>query len=252
MAEFSIASSANPLFKAVKRAIQRGQPTPGGLVVAESPHLLREARKSGAEIETVLLSEDAPTDLKRKAGRAGRTLSVELFKELSSTETSQGVISLVRLPEWSQDQVFQANGLVVILDGLQDPGNVGTIVRTAEAFGAAGVVFSSGSARPYHPKTLRASAGSLFRLPFISLSPGQAIEASKRSGRKLVAASARSGRAISEFNWNKTSVVIGSEAHGVREEYRSAGESVNIPIAGAESLNAAVAAAVILYAACRA
>ncbi len=216
-------------------------------MVAESPHLLREARKSGVEIETVLLSEDAPTDLKRKAGRAGRLLPAELFKELSSTETSQGVITLVRLPEWSQEQVFEADGPVVVLDGLQDPGNVGTIVRTAEAFGAAGVVFSSGSSRPYHPKTLRASAGSLFRLPFVSLSPAQAIEASNRVGRRLVAASSRSGVAVAGFEWDQTSVVIGSEAHGVREEYRSAAEAVHMQIAGAESLNAAVAAAVVLY-----
>jgi len=216
-------------------------------VVAESPHLLREARKSRVEIETVLLSEDAPTALKRKAGRAGRVLPADLFQELSSTENSQGVITLVRLPEWSREDVFEADGLVVVLDGLQDPGNVGTIVRTAEAFGAGGIVFSSGSSRPYHPKTLRASAGSLFRLPFVSLTPGQTVDASNRAERRLVAATSGPGAEVSGFSWPKTSVVIGSEAHGVREEYRSAAEAIHIPIAGAESLNAAVAAAVILY-----
>ncbi|MCC7347680.1 MAG: hypothetical protein IT538_09820 [Variibacter sp.] len=90
-----------------------------------------------------------------------------LFQGLSGTESSQGVMALVRPPEWKLEQLFRGRPLVVALDGVQDPGNAGTIARTAEAFGATGLMFLKGTASPFNPKTLRASAGSLFRIPFL-------------------------------------------------------------------------------------
>src|SRR5205085_10907606 len=90
-----------------------------------------------------------------------------VFTRLASTESSQGVIALVRPPAWTLERLFAGCPLVVVLDGLQDPGNAGSIVRAAEAFGATGVLFVKGSVSPFNPKTLRASAGSLFRVPFV-------------------------------------------------------------------------------------
>ncbi len=91
-----------------------------------------------------------------------------LLQSISGTETSQGVMALVKPPEWKLEQLFRGRPLVVVLDGLQDPGNAGAIVRAAEAFGATGALFLKGAASPYNPKTLRASAGSLFRVPFLA------------------------------------------------------------------------------------
>src|SRR6202035_4126314 len=89
------------------------------------------------------------------------------FRDLSSTETPQGVIALVRPPAWTLDQILSGCALVVVLDGVQDPGNAGAILRAAEAFGATGAVFLKGTVNPYNPKCLRGSAGSVFRLPLV-------------------------------------------------------------------------------------
>ena len=96
------------------------------------------------------------------------SVSEAMFAKLASTETPQGVIALVRPPHWTLDQLVRGKPLVVVLDGVQDPGNAGAIVRAAEAFGATGVAFLKGTVNPYNPKCLRASAGSMFRLPVVA------------------------------------------------------------------------------------
>ncbi len=109
-----------------------------------------------------------------------------LFQTISGTETAQGVMSLVEPPVWSLEQLFDgARGpaLVLILDGLQDPGNAGAILRAAEAFGATGAIFLKGTVSPYNPKTLRASAGSLFRVPFLHGVDAELARAALRQNR---------------------------------------------------------------------
>jgi TrmH family RNA methyltransferase len=140
-----------------------------------------------------------------------------------------------------------------VLDGLQDPGNAGTIVRAAEAFGATGILFLKGTASPHNPKTLRASAGSLFRLPFLyGVAPATAIGTLRQNGVKLVAAmpsvstTPADSLAATDLT-GRCALIIGSEAHGVSEVWRSAAAPVSIPTVGVESLNAAVAAGVLLY-----
>lgn len=167
-----------------------------------------------------------------------------LFQTLSSMVTSQGVIALVRMPTWQIDDVFRGRSLVVVLDGLQDPGNVGAIARAAEAFGATGLMFLKGTASPFHPKTLRASAGSLFRVPFVSAESlaGPAVKvyaAMPFTGSERMAADA-------DFRV-PCAIVIGSEGRGVSPELMARAEPVAIPTVGVESLNAAVAAAILLY-----
>ena len=106
-------------------------------------------------------------DVRRLAGIKVVVLPDALFQSISGTETSQGVMALVKPPVWKLEQLFRGCPLVVVLDGLQDPGNAGAIVRAAEAFGATGVLFLKGTVSPYNSKTLRASAGSLFRTPYL-------------------------------------------------------------------------------------
>jgi RNA methyltransferase, TrmH family len=142
---------------------------------------------------------------------------------------------------------------VVVLDGLQDPGNAGTIVRAAEAFGATGIVFLKGTASPHNPKTLRAAAGSLFRVPFLhGVAPATAIATLRQNGVKLVAAmppvASMPADTLSTTDLTgRCALIIGSEAHGVSEVWRSAAAPVSIPTVGVESLNAAVAAGILLY-----
>lgn len=228
--------------------MRRGSRTREGLAAAESLHLFHEAQRREGFIERVLLAESAAAELLpeiERAGIAANVVAEELFVEIATTENSQGVIALVRLDE---TPIASMQGRLVVLDGVQDPGNAGTIVRAAEAFGAAGIVFAKGSASPYNPKTLRAAAGSLFRLPFADRVEGKrAIEQIQDSGRKLWAASSQDGTPLAEARIGDDAIVVGSEAHGPSQAVLAAAESLHIPTTGVESLNAAMAATVILY-----
>jgi RNA methyltransferase, TrmH family len=166
----TITSAANPLLKDVRRAIARGTLTEQGWCVAESFHLLEEALRSDCAVRMVLAAESvrsaAEAHVRGLAGVKIAVLPDGLMQTMAGTETSQGVMALVQPPEWKLEQLFRGSPLVVVLDGLQDPGNAGAIVRAAEAFGATGVLFLKGTVSPFNSKTLRASAGSLFRVPF--------------------------------------------------------------------------------------
>jgi TrmH family RNA methyltransferase len=255
----TITSPANPLLRDVRRAISRGERTAGGLAVAEGFHLLEEALRSGCDVPVVLASEACRETVERQARALSpariAVLPAPLFQSIASTETPQGVMALVRMPEWSADQVFQGASLVVVLDGLQDPGNAGTIVRAAEAFGATGLLFLKGSASPYHPKTLRASAGSLFRLPFVAGLNASVAKATLRQHRVGVYAAmpyapGRRQAPAADFV-RHCAIIVGSEGRGIGKELYGLGEEVAIPTAGVESLNAAVATSVLLYEASR-
>src|SRR5580693_5771889 len=168
----TLTSARNPMLKEVRKAILRGALTADGFAVAESFHLLEEALRSDCEIGAVFAAESVKSAVERHVAGLKKirvvVLADELFRSISATEASQGVIALVRPPAWTLDQLFRGQSLGVILDGIQDPGNAGTIVRAAEAFGATGVVFLKGTVSPYNPKCMRASAGSIFRVPLVA------------------------------------------------------------------------------------
>jgi TrmH family RNA methyltransferase len=253
-----ISSAANPLLKEVRRAVRQGGLTGDGCLVAESFHLLEEALRSGRECAAVLVSERARDRAMEMVASAGRDISVRvvddsLFEKIAATETSQGVIALVRPPAWIPDDLFPARPLVVVLDGLQDPGNAGAIARAAEAFAATGMIFVRETVSPFHPKTLRASAGSLFRLPYLwNVGRDAARQEFRKREIQVVAASSDHGDSPDRVDWRlPTALVIGSEAHGVSEALRRDAKAVRIATRGVESLNASIAAAVLLYEASR-
>lgn len=173
----------------------------------------------------------------------------QLFATISSTEASQGLIALVEPPVWRIEQLFERPGVLVVLDGIQDPGNAGTIMRTAEAFAASGVVFLKGSVSPFNGKTLRASAGSLFRVPFVcAVEPAIARAGILQNRLRLYSAMPHEAGMPSRPVLRKPcALVIGNEGRGVSEEFRDGAESVAIPTSGVESLNASIAAAILLY-----
>ncbi|HEV3198970.1 MAG TPA: RNA methyltransferase [Bryobacteraceae bacterium] len=253
----TITSAANPLLKEVRRAIVRGGLTEQGWWVAETFHLLEEALRSDCQVVTVLAAESvrsaAVAHVRRLAGVKVVVLPDLLFERLSGTESSQGVMALVKPPVWSLDQLFRGRPLVVVLDGLQDPGNAGTIVRAAEAFGATGALFLKGTVSPFNPKTLRASAGSLFRIPFLlGVDPALASAALQQRRVELYAGvparADRPVRSLTDVDFTGgCGLVIGNEAHGVGGALRSAALDISIPTVGVESLNAAVAAGILLY-----
>jgi TrmH family RNA methyltransferase len=237
----TLISDKNPLLKEVRRLAAGGASGDDRLVLAEGPRLLDEAVRSGIEIHAVILAESAPEIA--VGGHMGTTRVVRvldgLFNKLASTESPQGVLALVRLPEWSAEDLLQGTPLVVVLDGIQDPGNAGAILRTAEAFGATGAVFLKGTVSPSNPKCLRASAGSAFRLPVVTEIP---------TGLELYAADPRAALAVPEANLAvPCAIVIGGEGSGVRPELAARATGVKIPTVAVESLNAAVAAGILLY-----
>jgi TrmH family RNA methyltransferase len=176
-----------------------------------------------------------------------------LFASVSGTEAAQGVMALVKPPEWKLPQLFRGSPLVVVLDGLQDPGNAGAILRAAEAFGATGAIFIKGTVSPFNPKTVRASAGSLFRVPFLHGMDAALARAALEQNRvkSFAGVPARPGaaaRSLAEVNLTgPVGLIIGNEARGVGAELRSAASDVTIPTVAVESLNAAVAAGILLY-----
>jgi TrmH family RNA methyltransferase len=252
----TITSAANPLLKEVRRAISRGGLTAQGWCVAETFHLLEEALRSRCQVHTVLAAEGARPAVDACVGeRPVKIVTVPdaLLAGIAGTETSQGVIALLEPAHWKEEQLFGPATLVVILDGLQDPGNAGTIVRAAEAFGATGIFFVKGSVSPFNSKTLRASAGSLFRVPFLHGVEVAAACAALRVREVAVFAGVPAGstntvRDLATVNLKRASaLVIGNEAHGVSAALRAAAQDVTIPTVGVESLNAAIAAGVMLY-----
>lgn len=252
-----ITSMRNPLLKEIRKAASRSTLTPDGHCVAETFHLLEEALRSGCEIPQVIVADHVRSVVEKRIGRlAGVRLHAmpsALFDEVASTESSQGVMALVRPPAWTMDHLFRGRSLVVVLDGVQDPGNAGTIVRSAEAFGATGVLFLKGSVSPFNTKTLRASAGSLFRLPFLyGVDADVAMAAIEQRQVDVYATTPHGGRFINDADLTRRcAIVIGSEGRGVGDIWQAKAMGLKIPTGGVESLNASVAASVTLYEASR-
>jgi TrmH family RNA methyltransferase len=253
----TITSAANPLLKDVRRAVARGTLTADGLCVAETFHLLEEALRSDCEVKIVLAADSvrsaAEAHVRRLPGVKILVLPDALLETLSGTENSQGVMALVKPPQWKLEQLFRGRCLVVVLDGLQDPGNAGAILRAAEAFGATGALFLKGTVSPYNSKALRSSAGSLFRVPFLhGVDAALARAALQQNKIELFAGvparCSAPARALAEVDLTvKCALVIGNEARGVSQQLRSAATDISIPTVGVESLNAAVAAGILLY-----
>jgi len=249
----TLLSEKNPLLKQVRRAVVRGSLTEDGFAIAESFHLLEEALASECEIGVVIAAESVKSAVAAHVRGLKRTrvlaVSDAIFDQLASTEHTQGVIALVRPPSWSLDQLLRGKSLIVVLDGVQDPGNAGAIVRACEAFGGTGAAFLKGSVSPYNPKTLRASAGSLFRLPIVPAADEDLLLAALDHKRvSIYAAAPRATKSIADAKFSeRCAIVIGSEGRGVSPRLAERATPVRIPTSGVESLNAAVAAGILLY-----
>jgi len=194
-------------------------------------------------------------------GVAVHGVSGEVMAELAQTVTPQGLLAVCRFVDVPLDQLTAATPrLVVVLANVRDPGNAGTVLRTADAAGADGVVFSDASVDPYNSKCVRASAGSLFHLPIVVGAPLRPAAAALRGGGlQVLAADGSAGRALDELEADgrlarPTAWLFGNEAWGLPADLRAlADDAVAVPIYGrAESLNLAAAAAVCLYASARA
>jgi RNA methyltransferase, TrmH family len=249
-----ITSAKNPFLQSIRKAVATGRSTEDGLIIAEGPHLVDEALRGNWSIEKIFATEAARhrySDMFHRAGCEVVQVSVRAFASIAATETTQEVLAVLRPRDWAWHDLISKSPFIVALDGIQDPGNAGAIVRSAEAFGATGVAFLKGCTRVANSKLLRATAGSIFRIPFVEgMTPAELI-ASARSGRlNLYGLSSSASRNLPEIDFREPCVlVVGSEAAGVSAEISSAAESIRIPTAKVESLNAAIACSIALFAA---
>lgn len=247
-----LTSTRNPLLQKIRRATAAGRATEDGLIVAEGPHLLEEANRGEWTVEQILVSFAARERYAKLLERTDAKIIEVSERALASavaTDTPQNVVTLLRPRVWSSNDLALPSALVVVLDRMQDPGNVGTIVRSAEAFGATGIVLLKGCARVANGKLLRASAGSIFRMPFLDdVSGSDLIQYVQTAGWELFALAAQAKTAVGRANFTGAcALLVGSEANGVSPELLAQAEGVSIPTADVESLNAAVACSIALY-----
>jgi TrmH family RNA methyltransferase len=233
-----ISSPENEVVRRLRRFAQRREP---GLVLLEGPRVLAEAQAAGLELELVAVreGEEFTAPSKKRV-----TLTPGVFRAVSQTVTPQGVIAIARIREPDAQAAIQAarrrRWPLVVLDGVQDPGNVGAICRTAAAAGAPGLLVLEGSADPFGAKAVRASAGNVFRL---TVARASWSDLSRLDG---YGASSSGGEPLAEAPIeNAGMIVLGSEAHGLS---RSDLKLVTVHLSeGVESLNVAAAAALILF-----
>ena len=257
MKTLTITSRHNPLLQEVRRAVADGKPTPEGFIVAEGPHLLEEAIRGWWQLEQILATAEARKRFANLLGMADAEVvevSETALASAAGTEHGQGVISLLRpkLFAWS-DLLPQTGALVLVLDGVQDPGNAGTLVRSAEAFGVSGVALTRSSVRVPNAKFLRATAGSIFRLPYLEeVRSNELLSRFEERGITLWALAAQGATSILEANLRHAcGLAVGSEGRGVSPELQRGARALSVPSGTVESLNAAVAGSIALFEASR-
>jgi TrmH family RNA methyltransferase len=254
-----VQSKQNARVKELRAALLRPGRNGSGVAALEGVHLLAEALRSGVELETVFVAqghEELLGELGLAVSGSAEVLALprEILDSAVTTESPQPIAALARTRNWGWPELFQAKSLIVVLAGIQDPGNLGTILRSAEAFGASGVVSLPGTVSQWNPKAMRASAGSVFRMPFISAPAQEAFAALRKAGVRTLAAMAHEAQPLGESDLTgPVALVIGAEGSGLAPELAAECDArITIPCPGpVESLNAAVAASILLYEAAR-
>jgi TrmH family RNA methyltransferase len=233
--------------------------TEHGHIAIEGEHLLLEAIAAGVTIPAVFIRAGNEHLLERLSLPAGAeivALPPDIFSSAVSTESPQGIAALIDPPAFTLDHILSARDtpLILIAAGLQDPGNLGTLIRSAEAFAATGLITLPGTVSPWNQKALRASAGSVFRLPVIASTEAEIFPALESRGITTLAAVATDGSPLTQHDLTRpAALILGNEGSGIPPEIlRRATARVTIPTPGpVESLNAAIAGSILLYEASR-
>jgi len=253
MAEFVVTSRSNPRVKQLRAAFAGQARLASGLIAIEGEHLLQEALRSGQALKTIFVSErrEVPEYVPRIVEVV--RLANDVFQSCVETQTPQGIAALLVPPVSTLEQMLVGTPLLLIAVGLQDPGNLGTLIRSAEAFGATGILTTPGTVSPWNQKAIRASSGSIFRVP-LAVADSAAIERLEQVGVQLIASLKDDATAIDDAGLagllsGPLAVLIGNEGAGLSDDWlRIADQRVTIPCPGwVESLNAAVAGSILLW-----
>lgn len=260
-AHLELKSPRHPLLRRLRRALDRGELTPDGCCAIEGVHLVEEALRSPVEVAALVGAQSAQAALERfQAASNGRARAYlvpdRVFRSLTQTETPQGIAAFVRLPALRlEERLARPQALVAVLVGLQDPGNLGTILRTLEAFGGAACLLTPNTVSPFNAKAVRASAGSLFRVPvYRQLEVARILTLCRQHRLRTLGLAPRASRLLSEIDLRpSTAFFIGREGCGLPADLLGQLDTeARIPLATpVESLNAAMAASLALYEAAR-
>lgn len=245
----------NSLIKYVKKLKDKKYRVKESAFIVEGFRFVDEALKSGFKIPYLFVSQgaannDSYLNLLNIITDETKAYMVTdaIIKEISDTETPQGIVAVVKMGEYSFET--KKNGFYVLVDKIQDPGNMGTIIRTSHAAGALGVIYTKGTVDVYNEKTLRSTMGSIFHIPLIEDNDLSILKELKLKGFKLIVSSLETSKNFFEEDLTCNLIVcIGNEGNGVSHEvYSLSDEKVKIPMPGkAESLNASVAAGIMIY-----
>ena len=252
-----VQSKQNARLKELRRALAKPSRESGEFAGIEGPNLVAEALRAGLRVPCVFVAEEKRSLLDEFAFAQETEILLApraLLDSVLETETPQSIAALVETPVWDWDAVLAgANGaapLVIVLAGLQDPGNLGTILRSAEAFGASGVVSLPGTVSAWNAKSVRASAGSVFRVPLVAATFEECAARLRKSRVPLWTTAVHDAKPIERVDLiGPVALMIGNEGNGVAVEFAAKTDgALTIPCPGpVESLNAAVAASVLLY-----
>jgi TrmH family RNA methyltransferase len=253
-----VQSRQNARVKELRAALRKGEKTGTGLVAIEGMHLVEEALRSGLRLSAVFVrssSLNLLNQLRISDDIEILELPADLFESAVTTESPQGIAALAEAPAFTFENILAApQPLIVVSTGLQDPGNLGTVIRSAEAFGATGLIALPGTVSIWNPKTLRASSGSAFRLPIVPANSKELLQALRASGIRALATTVNGGAPAQQVDLSQpTALFIGNEGSGLSAELiRECDGSITIPCPGpVESLNAAIATSILLYEAAR-
>lgn len=255
-----ITSSSNSQLKYIQQLAKKARLRREDKVfLVEGPRMFYEAEKE--QIQKVYLSERFYETMEKTSALEGISWEIvenSVFDKMSSTMTPQGVLCVMRQPSYClEDLMKKEKPLLVFLENLQDPGNMGTIFRTAEGAGADGIIMTANCVDIYNPKTIRSTMGSIYRMPFVCLGETETLpvlELLRKKGIVTCAAHLKGEHTYDQENYTKgTAFLIGNEGNGLTEQTAEAASlKVRIPMEGKlESLNASVAASVLMYEAYR-
>ena len=251
-----ISSKDNEIVKNVRKLKEKKYRDLENAYIVEGIKMVKEAILEKASIKQIIICDDCektdsiPKELMYEIAKYDCLyVTSKIFKYISEVQTPQGVLAVVEKNNRDEDINYNED-IIVALDDIQDPGNLGTILRTVDSVGLTQILVSKGTADPYNPKVVRSSMGAIYRVKVIECEDLlETLKEVKRNKFKILVSSLRESNSIYNVKYNKKVLVIGNEANGVEEKIMNiADEKIKIPMLGkTESLNAAVATGIILY-----
>lgn len=253
----TITSKDNETIKHIKKLKEKKYREEYGEFIVEGIKMIEEALQEKAKIKSIIICDDCksqgtiPSDLMYEIAKLDCIyVSEKIFNTITDVTNPQGIMAILEKPQNDENVIDYSSSNYLILDNIQDPGNMGTILRTVDSLGLKQIIVSKGSADIYNLKVVRSTMGAIFRVKVIeSENLVKTIKEMKKHKINIYATDLKTNKSIYDVNFSKSAIIVGNESNGVSEEVlKEATERIKIPMIGkTESLNVAVATSIILY-----